>query len=226
MSAKNIYCGSGKTPKGKTNGTFEEFLLDENLRDENPAIKIKLTSKRRSLPKLLSISEIDTILATAKSFGKNSYLKARNYALFELLYSTGMRVSELLSLPLASFLGNPTMLLIKGKGEHERLVPMSAKAKEATKLWLVERNKNEKNKDSRFLFPSNSKYGHLNREIFFKLVKQIAVCSKLDPKLISPHSMRDGEYSISVWEHPKNKTNMFLSPYKNVRNYTYKHEDI
>ena len=169
---------------------FFKFLLDENLRDENPAIKIKLPSKRRSLPKLLSISEIDTILVIAKSFGKNSYLKARNYALFELLYSTGMRVTELLSLPLASLQGNPSMLLIKGKGGHERLVPISAKAKEAIKLWLAERNKNKKNIDSRFLFPSNSKYGHLNREIFFKLVKQVAVCSKLDPKLISPHSIR------------------------------------
>ncbi len=169
---------------------FFKFLLDENLRDENPAIKIKLTSKRRSLPKLLSISEIDAILTTAKSFGKNSYFKSRNYALFELLYSTGMRVTELLSLPLTSLLGNPNMLLIKGKGDHERLVPVSAKAKEALRLWLAERSKNEKNKYSRFLFPSNSKHGHLNREIFFKLVKQIAVFSKLDPTLISPHSIR------------------------------------
>ena len=169
---------------------FFKFLLDENLRDENPAIKIKLTSKRRSLPKLLSISEIDAILTTAKSFGKNSYFKSRNYALFELLYSTGMRVTELLSLPLTSLLGNPNMLLIKGKGDHERLVPVSAKAKEALRLWLAERSKNEKNKYSRFLFPSNSKNGHLNREIFFKLVKQIAVFSKLDPTLISPHSIR------------------------------------
>ncbi len=169
---------------------FFKFLLDENLRQDNPAIKIKLSNKRRSLPKLLSVAEINKVLKTAESFGKNSYLRARNYALFELLYSTGMRVSELLSVPLASLLGNPDMLLIRGKGDHERLVPVSDKAKLAIKSWLTERNKIEKNKKSKFLFPSKSRNGHLNREVFFRLVKQIALLSNLDPALISPHSIR------------------------------------
>ncbi|MDG2474086.1 MAG: tyrosine recombinase [Paracoccaceae bacterium] len=167
-----------------------KFLLDEDWRQDNPAIKIKLIRRERSLPKLLSVADVEKILTTAKSFGKNSYSKAMHNALFELLYSTGMRVSELVSLPLTSLIGNPDMLLIRGKGEYERLVPVSNQAKLAIKTWLLERNKFKKNKDSKFLFPSRSKRGHLNRELFFKLVKQIALCAKLDPKNISPHTIR------------------------------------
>ena len=169
---------------------FFKFLLEENWRDDNPAATIKLTSKARHLPTLLSISDVERLLTTAKSFGKTPYSKAMNHALFELLYSTGMRVTELLSLPLNSLLGNPNMLLIRGKGEYERLVPVSNSAKNALKLWLVERNKLSRNKGSGFLFPSKSKQGYLNREVFYKLVKQIASCSNLDSRQISPHTIR------------------------------------
>ena len=130
------------------------------------------------------------LLETARSYGKTHYSKAMNGALFELLYSTGMRVSELLSLPVSCMIGNPEMILIKGKGEYERLVPVSVRASQASKAWLTERNKIPKNKLSNFLFPSKSKQGFLNREIFFKLVKQISACSNLNPKQISPHVIR------------------------------------
>ncbi len=169
---------------------FFKFLLDDNWRQDNPAIKIKLTNKRRSLPKLLSITEVETILKTAKSIGKNPYSKAMNNALFELLYSTGMRVSELLSLPVNSLLGHPEMLLIRGKGGSERLVPVSNQAKSAIEIWLIERNKIPRNKKSKFLFPSKSKKGHLNREVFFRLVKKVASFSQLNTEKISPHTIR------------------------------------
>ncbi|PQM58362.1 MAG: recombinase XerD [Rhodobacteraceae bacterium] len=169
---------------------FFKFLLEEDLRLDDPSIKIKITNRIRSLPQLLSVKEVESILNIAKSFGKNSYSKARNYALFELLYSTGMRVTELLSLPINSVLGEPDMLLVRGKGEYERLVPVSNQAKLAVAAWLIERNKKHKRDDSRYLFPSKSKQGYLNREIFFKLVKQIATCAKLDSRKISPHALR------------------------------------
>ena len=169
---------------------FFKFLLDEDWRQDNPAIKIKLTNKKRSLPKLLSVTEVETILKTAKSIGKTPYSKAMNTALFELLYSTGMRVSELLSLPLVSLLGQPEMLLISGKGGSERLVPVSSQAKSAIENWLVERNKLPRNRKSKYLFPSKSKNGHLNREVFFRLVKKVATFSKLDAENISPHTIR------------------------------------
>ena len=169
---------------------FFKFLLDEGFRPDNPTNKIQSTSRKQSLPTLLSVSEVEALIKTAKSFGKSSYSKAMNAALFELLYSTGMRVSELLSLPESCMNGNPEMILIKGKGEYERLVPVSFKANKATNTWLIERNKIAKNKLSKFLFPSKSKQGYLNREVFFKLVKKIALRCNLDPKKISPHAIR------------------------------------
>ena len=169
---------------------FFKFLFDEGLRDDNPTDKIKSTQSKQSLPTLLSIGEVEKLLEAAQSFGKTSYSKAMNAALFELLYSTGMRVSELLSLPVSCTMGNPEMILIIGKGGYERLVPISLQAKRATNVWLAERNKIPKNKASNFLFPSKSKQGYLNREIFFKLVKKIALLCDLNPKKISPHSLR------------------------------------
>ena len=169
---------------------FFKFLLDEGLRTDNPTNKIKSSRTYRVLPKLLSETEVETLLNTAKSYGKTSYLRRRNAALFELLYSSGMRVTELLSLPTSAFLGNPEMILIKGKGGYERLVPISKYANSATKSWLIERNNKANNKLSKFLFPSKSKQGYLNRENFFKLVKEVVCLSNLNPKEISPHTIR------------------------------------
>ena len=169
---------------------FFKFLLDENLRDDNPASKIKLNKKKRTLPNLLSIKDIEKILYTSQSFGKSPYHIAMNHALLELLYSTGMRVSELLSMPLTALSGDPNMILIRGKGGSERLVPISEKARAAIKIWINERSKNKKNKNSKFLFPSKSQQGHLNREVFFRLIKQIASHSGLNPTNISPHTIR------------------------------------
>lgn len=169
---------------------FFKFLFDEGMRPDNPTDKINSMAKERSLPTLLSINEVDRLLEAAHSFGRNSFSKAMNAALFELLYSTGMRVSELLSLPVSCMIGNPEMILIRGKGEYERLVPVSLKAQKATKAWLLERNKSKRHKLSKFLFPSKSKQGYLNREIFFKLIKQIASSCNLNTKKISPHTIR------------------------------------
>ena len=169
---------------------FFKFLFNEGVVSSNPTDKIKSVTSKQSLPTLLSIHEVDILLKTASSFGKNAYSKAMNAALFELLYSTGMRVSELLSLPVSSLKGDPEMILIKGKGEYERLVPVSLKARQSVDEWFIERNKSPKNKTSKFLFPSKSKQGFLNREIFFKLVKQVASHSNLNPKQISPHTIR------------------------------------
>ena len=169
---------------------FFKFLFDEGVRSDNPTNKIKSAARERALPKLLSINEVDILLEAAQSFGRNSFSKTMNAALFELLYSTGMRVSELLSLPVSCMIGNPEMILIRGKGGNERLVPVSLKAQEAINAWLIERNKNKKHKLSKFLFPSNSKQGYLNREIFFKLIKKIASFCNLNAEKISPHTMR------------------------------------
>ena len=138
----------------------------------------------------MGLEETENILIAAKSFGKTSYLRAMNHALLELLYSTGMRVTELVSLPVSTLSGNQEMILITGKGGYERLVPISKTARKAIQLWLKERNKHPKNKNSKFLFPSRSKQGHLNRELFFKRIKELAVKSGMESSKVSPHAIR------------------------------------
>ncbi len=169
---------------------FFKFLFDEGLTSHNPAKKIRTVSKKKSLPSTLSIDEVERMLKAAKMVGKTSRKSAMNSALLELLYSTGMRVSELVSLPVSAFNGNPEMIMIVGKGNYERLVPISVSAKRAVLSWLIEREKFLKGQKSIYLFPSNSKTGHLNRELFFKLIKQLAVICNLDPSKISPHTIR------------------------------------
>ena len=169
---------------------FFKFLFDENIKADDPASKIKSIPGNSILPTILSIKDVDNLLNAAKSLGKNSYARKMNCALLELLYSTGMRVSELVSLPVSSFSGNQEMILIVGKGNYERLVPISKSARKAVNSWLVERNKVEKNINSKFLFPSKSKQGYLNRELFFKRVKELAIKSNLDTTKVSPHSIR------------------------------------
>ena len=169
---------------------FFKFLFDEGLSSHNPAKKIRTVSRRKSLPSTLSIAEVEKMLKAAKKVGKTPRKSAMNSALLELLYSTGMRVSELVSLPVSAFHGNPEMIMIVGKGNYERLVPISISAKRAVLSWLIEREIFLKGQKSIYLFPSNSKTGHLNRELFFKLIKQLAVICNLDPSKISPHTIR------------------------------------
>ena len=169
---------------------FFKFLFDEGLSSHNPAKKIRTVSRRKSLPSTLSIAEVEKMLKAAKKVRKTPRKSAMNSALLELLYSTGMRVSELVSLPVSAFHGNPEMIMIVGKGNYERLVPISISAKRAVLSWLIEREIFLKGQKSIYLFPSNSKTGHLNRELFFKLIKQLAVICNLDPSKISPHTIR------------------------------------
>ena len=108
----------------------------------------------------------------------------------ELLYCTGMRVTELVSLLLKQFLAIPDYILIKGKGGKERIVPISKDAKLAVKAWLKYRDRSQKMKKSKFLFPANSRSGHVSREVFFRLIKKIAAHAGLKSSEISPHVLR------------------------------------
>lgn len=116
--------------------------------------------------------------------------------MMQLLYATGMRVTELVSLPVSAVKGDPNMILIKGKGNKERMVPLNRIARKLIMEWLPIREKiNEffkiKNKyDSKYLFISNSKNGYLTRHRFYKLVKEIALNAQIDPKKVTPHTLR------------------------------------
>ena len=164
------------------------FAFEEGWRDTNPAIRIAGPGRDRRLPKTLTHDEVDRLLTAARATSE----PVRNACLMELLYATGMRVSELVSLPVSAARGDPRMLLVRGKGGKERLVPLSEAARVATADWLALRDaaEAESGSRSRFLFPSRSKAGHLTRHRFFTLIKEIAVLAGVSPAKVTPHTLR------------------------------------
>jgi integrase/recombinase XerD len=172
------------------------FAYEEGWRSDNPAAQIAAPRKEKNLPKTLSEDAVDRLLETAAITGKTAFERDRNACLFQLLYATGMRVSELVGLPVNAARGDPRMLLIRGKGGKERMVPLSPPARVAMKTWLTARDKAEaaarqKGKPaSAFLFASPSKEGHLSRIRFYTLVKEVALAAGLPPENITPHTLR------------------------------------
>ena len=170
---------------------FFKFLVREGLFDQNPCEDIKNFKSTKKIPGYLSEVEIFKILNCASTVGKNKAERARNKALIEILYASGMRVSELVSLRKSLFIGNPELILIKGKGNKERMVPISKIALSAIKKYLTELKKtNLELYKSEFLFPSRSKNGYLNRERFFLIIKEIASSAGLNMQNVSPHKIR------------------------------------
>lgn len=172
------------------------FAFEEGWREDNPALQIKGPGRAKSLPKTLEIAEVDLLLQAARVTGRTEADRLRNTCLMELLYATGMRVSELVSLPVSAARGDPNMLLILGKGGKERMVPLSPPARAALAVWLStrdgieEKRETEGHKPSRFLFPSRSKDGHLTRHRFYLLIKELAVAGGVSPEKVTPHTLR------------------------------------
>ena len=171
---------------------FYRFLFQEGWRKDDPAAELRGPGRTKRLPKTLSLGDVDALLDAARQSGRTTADRLRNICLFELLYATGMRVTELVSLPESAARGNPDMLLVRGKGGRERMVPLSPPAKIALADWLVARDATlaEKRKKSRALFPSRAETGHLTRVGFFLLLKDVALAAGLDPARISPHTLR------------------------------------
>lgn len=176
--------------------SFYNFLNQEMILSYNPTIQIKQPKLPQKLPKTLTEKDVENMLKISKTIGKTEAEKIRNHCLIELLYATGMRVSELISLP-ASILNNDTeMIYITGKGGKERLVPLSTEARKCLNKWQLEWNKEAKKEKEKsglkisYLFPSKSKNGHLTRIWFYKLIKKIALKANLNPLDVSPHTLR------------------------------------
>lgn len=176
---------------------FFRFLHEDGVREDNPALKLKGPGKTKSLPKTLSVEQVDRLLAAAETQGRNLIERSRNTCLLQLLYATGMRVTELVSLPVSSARGDPEMLLVKGKGGKERLVPLTGSARKAMATWLKVRDNREEAqlketgvRPSGFLFPSSAKSGHLSRIAFFTLIKKIAVSAGINADQVTPHTLR------------------------------------
>jgi integrase/recombinase XerD len=172
------------------------FAHDEGWCAQNPAIRIKGPGTHQHLPATLSLAEVEKILAAACDFGRNTSERLRNRAMVELLYATGMRVSELVGLPVAAVRGTPRMILVKGKGDKERMVPLSSPARAALSDWLrrwdeIEDAARKAGKPtSRHLFPGNGADGHLTRQHFYLLIKDIAGAGGVDPARVTPHTLR------------------------------------
>lgn len=172
------------------------FAFEEGLRQDNPAVQISGPGRDKRLPKTLSTEEVDRLLTAASAHGRAIQDRLRNTCLMQVLYATGMRVTELVSLPVSAARGDPKMLLVRGKGGKERMVPLSAPARLALAEWVVVRDKHDdlaqgKGKPpSAFLFPSRGKSGHLTRHAFYMLIKEFAVDAGVSPARVTPHTLR------------------------------------
>jgi len=163
---------------------FHRFLLRENRRPDDPTRLIDAPRLPRPLPKYLSEAEVDALLEAATARPGRPGLLAR--AALEILYATGMRVSELLALPAAALSADAAVLLIRGKGGKERIVPLSDAAKSAAAALAA----SLREKKSRHLFPGRDPRAPMTRQGFALLLKQVALAAGLDPARVSPHVLR------------------------------------
>lgn len=168
---------------------FFGFLFIEGIRGDDPTAVIDSPRRARALPKILMEEEVDRLLAAARAIEGADGLRLT--AMLELLYATGLRVSELVTLPLAAALRDPSVLIVRGKGGRERMVPLTDVARSALRDYCEIRGSFlKRRKDSSWLFPSTSKEGHLSRQRFGQMLKILAVESGIEPRKVSPHVLR------------------------------------
>lgn len=168
---------------------FFRFAREEGWRGDDPALRLTGPRRPRVLPGTLSVADVDALFSAVETaFAGAALLRAR--CLLEVLYGAGLRVSELVDLPVASARGDPAALLIRGKGGRERLAPLTAPARAALADWLAARDADPAAKGSPWLFPSRGAGGRLTRARFFQIVKQLAAAAGLDPAAVSPHTLR------------------------------------
>ena len=172
------------------------FAHDEGWRPDNPALRLKGPGRDVRLPGTLDHAEVNALIDAAKRFGRAATDRKRNGALLELLYATGMRVSELVELPVQAVRGAPRMILVRGKGDKERMVPLSPPAMQALSEWLELRDQADDvarmagKPASKFLFPGPGAAGHLSRQHFYLLIKDIAAAGGVSPAKVTPHTLR------------------------------------
>ncbi|CFX06116.1 Tyrosine recombinase XerD [Candidatus Filomicrobium marinum] len=175
------------------------FLTAEGRVPEDPSHGVAAPKSGRRLPKTLTVEEVDGLIDAARrrtegTSGIERMRALRLHCLIELLYATGLRVSELVSLPRTVLRGDDRMLTIKGKGGRERLVPLNSGARTALQRYLSigeeEHAALSATVATRWLFPSKSDTGHLTRQRFAQDLKELAVAAGLAPESVSPHVLR------------------------------------
>jgi integrase/recombinase XerD len=173
------------------------FLYLEGHRGEDPAAAIEAPKRGRPLPKILSTGEVDRLLTAARGAPHASSAPlperlrtARLVCLLEVLYATGLRVSELVALPASAGARDARVLMVRGKGGKERLVPLNDAAKQAMAEYLALRRGAGEAANSPWLFPSFGTSGHLTRQHFARELKVLAAAAGLRPSALSPHVLR------------------------------------
>ncbi|MCF6320906.1 MAG: site-specific tyrosine recombinase XerD [Rhizobiaceae bacterium] len=198
--AKKSVASSTQARHLSTIRQFYKFLYAEAIRSDNPAGSIESPRKTRPLPKTLSVEEVANMLAIAERDSHQTnqtyaghYRAVRIHVLLELLYATGLRVSELISLPIECANPSSRFMMVTGKGSKDRMVPLSQKSITAMKTF-VELSRSKKSgteiKRSPWLFPASSSSGHLTRQAFARDLKTLAQKAAIPAKRVSPHILR------------------------------------
>ena len=170
---------------------FHKFLCADGMRGDDPTRIVPSPKSRRALPKVLSLAEVDTLLTTAEAQAnkdaspQKQAAAQRLYVLLELLYATGLRVSELVSLRRSAVMRDASFLTVTGKGSKERIVPLNDRARDAVRTYAATLEKGEV-----FLFPAAGAEGYLSRQVFARDLKQLAIDAGISPSRVAPHVLR------------------------------------
>jgi integrase/recombinase XerD len=169
---------------------FHRFLYLEGIRSDDPTLLLEAPRRPRPLPKVLDTAEIEALIEAAR--GRPAPEGLRLVAFLELLYASGLRATELLSLPLAAVADDRQSLIVRGKGDKERIVPVGRAAQAAVAAYLTVRHEFMAGvrRHNPFLFPSRARQGHLTRQRLHQLLKELAPEAGLAPERLSPHVLR------------------------------------
>ena len=194
---KRRFAGSSMARRLSAIRQLYRFLYAEGWRIDDPSAVLEGPKRNRALPKVLSIAEVDRLLALARAgfdqldqAAAKRLRAARLACLIEVLYATGLRVSELMALPMSAAHRNARMLAVRGKGNKERLVPLNEAAKRAMQEYLTLLRSSNSRRETKWLFPSFGQAGHLTRQHFARDLKELAGAAGLAPRLVSPHVLR------------------------------------
>lgn len=195
------FAASSQARRLSTLRQFYRFLYAEGLRTDDPTGVLDAPRKPASLPRTLSVDQVNGLIERARQEADEAGLepperlvRLRRMALLELLYATGLRVSELVSLPASvAVQEDDRFLIVRGKGDKERLVPLSTPAREALGRYIASLRRIERDNEtaqSPFLFPSRSTSGHIPRQVFARELKELALRCGIDAAKVSPHVLR------------------------------------
>jgi len=169
---------------------FHKFLCADGMRGDDPTRIVPSPKSRRALPKVLSIAEVDKLLSTAEAAANADVSAAKKasalrlYVLLELLYATGMRVSELVTLKRSAVMRDASYLTVTGKGNKERVVPVNDRARDAIRAYLGTLEAGP------YLFPAGGEEGYLSRQVFARDLKDLSIAAGIMPSRVSPHVLR------------------------------------